>query len=61
MHCLQVKTEEDLKATLAAVEGEHKDKLCFVEVKLHPQDCSRELLEWGARIAMYNSRLPQIH
>ncbi|CAL8464627.1 g4162 [Coccomyxa elongata] len=60
LYTAKVKTEEDLKSTLAAVGGEHKDKLCFVEVKLHPEDCSRELLEWGARISMYNSRKPQI-
>jgi TPP-dependent 2-oxoacid decarboxylase len=57
----QVSTERELTEALHAAFNEHKDKLCFVEVKLHPEDCSHELLEWGARIAAYNARPPQIH
>ena len=34
-------------------------RVCFVEVFLHPEDCSGDLLEWGARLAEYNARPPQ--
>lgn len=56
-----MRTEKDLDEALSVIGSEHKDKLCFVEVKLNPNDCSRELLEWGARIAKYNARTPEIH
>ena len=34
-------------------------RVCFVEVFLHPEDCSADLLEWGSRLADYNARPPQ--
>ena len=34
-------------------------RVCFVEVFLHPEDCSGDLLEWGARLAEYNARPPR--
>ena len=33
-------------------------RVCFVEVSLHPEDCSADLLEWGSRLADYNARPP---
>lgn len=33
-------------------------RVCFVEVFLHPEDCSADLLEWGSRLAEYNARPP---
>jgi TPP-dependent 2-oxoacid decarboxylase len=56
----QVTTPAELTAALEAAGGEAAEKLCLIEVQLHPEDCSRELLEWGARVAAYNSRPPQI-
>ncbi len=53
-------TPAELTAALEAAGGEAAEKLCLIEVQLHPEDCSRELLEWGARVAAYNSRPPQI-
>jgi hypothetical protein len=33
-------------------------RLCFIEAVIHTDDCSRELLEWGSRVAAYNARPP---
>ena len=30
--------------------------LCFIEVIIDKDDCNKHLLEWGARVAQYNSR-----
>ena len=57
----QVGTPAQLDAALEAAGGEAAGKLCLIEVKLHHEDCSRELLEWGARLAAYNARPPQVH
>lgn len=35
------------------------DCLCFVEVILDKDDCNKNLLDWGARVASYNSRPPR--
>jgi pyruvate decarboxylase len=53
----KVQTEPELKAALQKAQ-EHHDKLCFIEVLVHRDDCSRELLEWGSRVASANSRPP---
>lgn len=55
---LQVKTEEDLTEAIATATSTHKDSLCFIEVFLHKDDTSKELLEWGSRVAAANSRPP---
>ncbi len=34
------------------------DGLCFIEVHLDPNDCNKNLLEWGTRVAHNNSRPP---
>ena len=34
------------------------DRLCFIECFVHRDDCSKELLEWGSRVASANSRPP---
>lgn len=36
------------------------DCLCFVEVILDKDDCNKNLLDWGARVASYNSRPPRV-
>ena len=33
-------------------------RLCFIEAFVHRDDCSKELLEWGSRVAAANSRPP---
>lgn len=35
------------------------DCLCFIEVILDKDDCNKNLLDWGARVANYNSRAPR--
>lgn len=37
---------------------ERKDALNFIECILDRDDCSKELLEWGSRVASANSRPP---
>jgi len=43
----------------AIQEAEQLDTLCFIEVILDKDDCNKNLLEWGARVASYNSRPPR--
>lgn len=38
--------------------GAKKDCLCFIEVIVHKDDTSKELLEWGSRVSAANSRPP---
>ena len=48
------------QALLDAIEEAKKtDGLCFIEVILDKDDCNKNLLEWGARVASYNSRAPR--
>lgn len=55
----KVQTEEQLTDAIAtATTGEHKNSLCFIEVIVHKDDTSKELLEWGSRVASANSRPP---
>jgi pyruvate decarboxylase len=56
--CSQVRTEEELKEALKAALGPKKDCLCFIEVIVHKDDTSKELLEWGSRVSAANSRPP---
>ncbi|XP_008775407.2 pyruvate decarboxylase 2-like [Phoenix dactylifera] len=54
----KVKCEEELKEAIATSMGPKKDCLCFIEVFLHKDDASKELLEWGSRVSAANSRPP---
>ncbi|CAN1810490.1 Pyruvate decarboxylase 1 [Linum perenne] len=47
-----------LKQAIGKATGEHKDDLCFIEVVVHKDDTSKELLEWGSRVASANNRPP---
>jgi len=38
--------------------GPKKDCLCFIEVIVHKEDTSKEVLEWGAHISAVNGRPP---
>lgn len=35
------------------------DGPCLIEVAIDPHDCSKELREWGSRIAVANGRTPR--
>ncbi|XP_072968643.1 pyruvate decarboxylase 1 [Typha angustifolia] len=54
----KVRTEEELVDAIATATGEQKDSLCFIEVIVHKDDTSKELLEWGSRVSAANSRPP---
>lgn len=55
---LQVGTEQELTEAIATARDEHKESLCFIEVLVHKDDTSKELLEWGSRVASANGRPP---
>lgn len=52
-----VETNQELDKAIAA--AKKSDKLCFIEAILDKDDCNKNLLEWGARVAQYNSRPPR--
>ena len=52
----QVHFEEELIDAIEMAMGEKKDCLCFIEVIVHKDDTSKELLEWGSRVSSANSR-----
>nr|AAX33299.1 pyruvate decarboxylase 2 [Petunia x hybrida] len=54
----KVRTEEELTDAIATATGEKKDCLCFIEVIVHKDDTSKELLEWGSRVCSANGRPP---
>ncbi|KAK9268207.1 hypothetical protein L1049_010650 [Liquidambar formosana] len=54
----KVRTEEELMEAIAEATGAHKDSLCFIEVMVHKDDTSKELLEWGSRVSAANGRPP---
>jgi len=53
----RVNTEGELDEAIA--EAERRSGLCLIEVPIERDDCSRELLEWGSRIAKNNGRPPR--
>ncbi|XP_038976169.1 pyruvate decarboxylase 3-like [Phoenix dactylifera] len=54
----KVRTEEELEDAITKATEEQKDSLCFIEVMVHKDDTSKELLEWGSRVSAANSRPP---
>ena len=50
-------TESEFDAALEEAKG-REDALCFIEVVVDKDDCSKELLEWGSRVAAANGRAP---
>ncbi|XP_038688404.1 pyruvate decarboxylase 2-like [Tripterygium wilfordii] len=54
----KVLCEEDLIEAIETATGPKKDCLCFIEVIVHKDDTSKELLEWGSRVSAANSRPP---
>ncbi|KAA8517442.1 hypothetical protein F0562_017735 [Nyssa sinensis] len=55
----KVRCEEELIEAIETTTGAKKDCLCFIEVIVHKDDTSKELLEWGTRVAAANSRPPK--
>lgn len=54
----KVFNEEQLVEAIDTATGPKKDCLCFIEVIVHKDDTSKELLEWGSRVSAANSRPP---
>ncbi|KAJ8424877.1 hypothetical protein Cgig2_014414 [Carnegiea gigantea] len=54
----KVRTEEDLVEAIEIATQAKNDSLCFIEVIVHKDDTSKELLEWGSRVCAANSRPP---
>ncbi|KAK3406835.1 hypothetical protein EUGRSUZ_K02968 [Eucalyptus grandis] len=50
--------EEELAEVIKTANGPKKDCLCFIEVIVHRDDTSKELLPFGGRLAAANSRAP---
>ncbi|KAM7507217.1 hypothetical protein LguiA_017670 [Lonicera macranthoides] len=55
----KVYCEEELIEAIDIANGEKEDWLCFIEVIVHKDDTSKELLQWGSRVSAANSRLPK--
>lgn len=58
VYTAKVRTEEELVKAIDMSMGAKKDCLCFIEVIVHKDDTSKELLEWGSRVSAANSRPP---
>ncbi|EHA8591507.1 pyruvate decarboxylase 2 [Cocos nucifera] len=54
----KVRYEVELKEAIQTALGPKEDCLCFIEVIVHKDDTSKELLEWGSRVSAANSRPP---
>ncbi|KAJ3693815.1 hypothetical protein LUZ60_009295 [Juncus effusus] len=54
----KVTCEEELKEAIETAIGPKKNCLCFIEAIVHKDDTSKELLEWGSRVSVANSRPP---
>ncbi|XP_006363624.1 pyruvate decarboxylase 1-like [Solanum tuberosum] len=54
----KVRCEEELVEAIETATEAKKDSLCFIEVIVHKDDTSKELLEWGSRVSAANSRPP---
>lgn len=50
-------TEAQLEAAIADAVA-HPEHMVFIEFVVARDDCSRELLEWGSRVAAANGRAP---
>lgn len=57
LFAVRCKTERELDAALEEAKR-REDALCFIEVIVDKDDCSKELLEWGSRVAAANGRAP---
>ncbi|KAJ0028273.1 hypothetical protein Pint_34887 [Pistacia integerrima] len=55
----KVRCEKELIEAIEDSTGPKKDCLCFIEVIVHKDDTSKELLELGSRLSFANSRPPK--
>ncbi|CAM8913108.1 unnamed protein product [Rhodiola kirilowii] len=55
---MKVGNESELIEAIEIATGEKQDCMCFIEIIVHKDDTSRELLEWGSRVCSANSRPP---
>ncbi|CAD5172428.1 unnamed protein product [Musa acuminata subsp. malaccensis] len=55
---VQVRHEEELKEAIETAMGWKRGCLRFIEVIVHKDDTSKELLEWGSGVCSANSRAP---
>ncbi|GJM15819.1 MAG: pyruvate decarboxylase [Thermodesulfobacteriota bacterium] len=55
----RVKTEGELQSAIKKALS-HKGGPSLIEVMLDRNDCSKELLEWGSRVASNNARPPKV-
>ncbi|KAI3836977.1 hypothetical protein MKW98_005310 [Papaver atlanticum] len=53
-----VEREEEMVEEIETATEVKKDCLCFIEIVVHKDDTSKELLEWGSRVSSANSRPP---
>ncbi|EFJ47109.1 hypothetical protein VOLCADRAFT_105183 [Volvox carteri f. nagariensis] len=53
----KARTETELEAAISEA-VRRRGELCFIMAVTHRDDCSKELLEWGSRVAAANSRKP---
>ncbi|KAK9057800.1 hypothetical protein SSX86_022638 [Deinandra increscens subsp. villosa] len=56
----KVSCEEELVNAIKIASGEKQDCLCFIEVILHKDDTSKELLVFGSKVSAANSRHPNL-
>eukprot|EP01018_Ginkgo_biloba_P000682 Gb_36229 [translate_table: standard] len=54
----KVQTEEEVVEAIKTTQGLKKDCLCFIEVIVHKDDTSKELLEFGSKVSATNNRPP---
>ena len=57
LFAVRCRTERELDAALEEAK-KRENALCFIEVIVDKDDCSKELLEWGSRVAAANGRAP---
>ncbi|KAL1543578.1 Pyruvate decarboxylase 2, variant 2 [Salvia divinorum] len=57
----KVGCEEELIEAIDKATGAYKNCLCFIEVIIHKDDTSKELLQLGIRLSAANSRPPNPH
>ncbi|RDX66248.1 Pyruvate decarboxylase 4, partial [Mucuna pruriens] len=58
---LKVHCEEDLIQAIETAMESKKNNLCFIEVIVHRDDTSKELLQLGSKLAAINGRPPKHH
>ena len=57
-NCVQIYTKDIHNEVALIFECVALYRLCFIECIVDTDDCSKELLEWGSRVAAANARPP---